>query len=123
MVSSKTSRYDCGQLIVDITASTFTRAKKRWRMAFAALYAVRVMLSLPKELVNKRSIYKDYSEISEHDSFGGFQCLKGSQRESGDSNSGRLDLALEVQAPEHDDYSYSSTALDVKPSSDLNKLD
>ncbi|KAK9945222.1 hypothetical protein M0R45_010747 [Rubus argutus] len=123
MVSSKTSRYDCGQLIVDITTSTFTRAKKRWRMAYVALYAVRVMLSLPKELVNKRSIYKDYSEISEHDSFGGFQRLKGSQRESGDSNSGRLDLALEVQAPKHDDYSYSSTALDVKPSSDLNKID
>lgn len=123
MVSSKNSRYDCGQLIADITATTFTKARKRWRMAYAALYAVRVMLSLPKELVYKRSIYKDYSEISEHDSFGGFQGLKGSQRESGASNSGRLDLALEVQAPKHD-------ALDVKPSSEtdpyscaLNKID
>ncbi|XP_062018825.1 calcium-transporting ATPase 12, plasma membrane-type [Rosa rugosa] len=120
MVSSKNSPYDCGQLIVDITTTTFTRAKKRWRMAYAALYAVRVMLSLPKELMYKRSNYKDYSEISEYGSFGGFQGLKESQREKGDSNSGlepeaKNSSPLELQSPAHDE-SRSYTSLEVKPS-------
>ncbi|KAL6208664.1 hypothetical protein ACLB2K_019611 [Fragaria x ananassa] len=117
MVSGKNSPYDCGQLIVDITTTTFTRAKKRWRMAYAALYAVRVMLSLPKELMYKRSNYKDYSEISEYGSFGSFQALKGSQREREDSYSG-LKHGAKGSAPlELQDYeSRSYTSLDVKPS-------
>ncbi|KAH0978347.1 hypothetical protein GBA52_028066 [Prunus armeniaca] len=57
------SHYDYGKLLHDITTITFTRAKKRWRMAFAAIYAVRAMLSLPKEIVAKRNNYKHHSEI------------------------------------------------------------
>ncbi|VVA13886.1 PREDICTED: calcium-transporting ATPase [Prunus dulcis] len=57
------SHYDYGKFLHDITTITFTRAKKRWRMAFAAIYAVRAMLSLPKEIVAKRNNYKHDSEI------------------------------------------------------------
>ncbi|ONH93473.1 hypothetical protein PRUPE_8G234200 [Prunus persica] len=57
------SHYDYGKFLHDITTITFTRAKKRWRMAFAAIYAVRAMLSLPKEIVAKRNNYKHHSEI------------------------------------------------------------
>ncbi|KAL6214644.1 hypothetical protein ACLB2K_014076 [Fragaria x ananassa] len=109
MVSRRNSPYDCGQLIVEITTTTFTRAKKRWRMAYAALYAVRVMLSLPKELMYKKSNYKDHSEISEDGSFGSFQALKGSQREREDSYSG-LKHGAKGSAP------LPYTSLDVKPS-------
>ncbi|KAL6217453.1 hypothetical protein ACLB2K_010670 [Fragaria x ananassa] len=118
MVSRRNSPYDCGQLIVEITTTTFTRAKKRWRMAYAALYAVRVMLSLPKELMYKRSnYYKGYSEISEDGSFVGFQALKGSQRDREDLYSG-LEHGAKGSAPlELQDYeSRSYTSLDVKPS-------
>ncbi|XP_050364646.1 calcium-transporting ATPase 12, plasma membrane-type [Argentina anserina] len=124
MVSSKNSPYDCGQLIVDIT---FTRAKKRWRMAYAALYAVRVMLSLPKELMSRKRNYKDYSEITEYGSFGGFQSLKGSQREREDSNSGLEHGAegsspLKLKTTVHDEPR-SYTSLDVKPSISRDETD
>ncbi|PON54426.1 P-type ATPase [Parasponia andersonii] len=50
----------CGKLLYEIT-----RAQKRWRMAYRAIYFVRVMLSLPKHvnvIVSETNIYKNYTE-------------------------------------------------------------
>ncbi|KAM1805348.1 hypothetical protein ACFX12_031112 [Malus domestica] len=60
---SRDSPYGYGKLLLDITTTTLTRAKMRWRMAYATIYAVRAMLSLPKELLNKKNNYKKDSEI------------------------------------------------------------
>ncbi|KAK8474705.1 hypothetical protein V6N13_079463 [Hibiscus sabdariffa] len=46
--------YDCGTLLLSVTASSFTTAQKRWRIAYASIYSVRVMLSLAKEIISKR---------------------------------------------------------------------
>lgn len=50
---SNQPRYGCGILLLDIT--NLTRAQKRWRVAYLAIYASRVMLSLPKEIVSSVS--------------------------------------------------------------------
>ncbi|MBA0795648.1 hypothetical protein Gohar_006494 [Gossypium harknessii] len=48
--------YDCGTLLFKVTTSGFTTAQKRWRIAYASIYSVRVMLSLAKEIISKRGI-------------------------------------------------------------------
>ncbi|TQD90242.1 hypothetical protein C1H46_024159 [Malus baccata] len=63
MFSSRDSPYGHGKLLLDITTTTLTRAKMRWRMAYATIYAVRAMLSLPKELLNKKNNYNRDSDI------------------------------------------------------------
>ncbi|KAM1874304.1 hypothetical protein ACFX13_008044 [Malus domestica] len=60
---SHDSPYGYEKMLLDITTTTLTRAKMRWRMAYAAIYAVRAMLSLPRELLNKRNNYKKDPEI------------------------------------------------------------
>lgn len=52
------SAIHCGKLLFE-----YTRAQKRWRMAYKAIYFVRIMLSLPKHvIVSEISIYKNCSE-------------------------------------------------------------
>ncbi|XP_022758299.1 calcium-transporting ATPase 12, plasma membrane-type-like [Durio zibethinus] len=46
--------YDCGTLLLNVTTSSFTKAQRRWRIACAAIYSVRVMVSLAKEMISKR---------------------------------------------------------------------
>ncbi|XWS31515.1 hypothetical protein CRYUN_Cryun23aG0082900 [Craigia yunnanensis] len=45
---------DCSSLLLKVTTSSFTKAQRRWRIAYASVYSVRVMLSLAKEIISKR---------------------------------------------------------------------
>ncbi|KAF3436241.1 hypothetical protein FNV43_RR23333 [Rhamnella rubrinervis] len=49
---SEQPRYGCGIFLLDIAG--LTKAQKRWRIAYLAIYASRVMLSLPKEIVSPK---------------------------------------------------------------------
>ncbi|XP_060961310.1 calcium-transporting ATPase 12, plasma membrane-type-like [Cannabis sativa] len=55
MSSINRSPINCGKLLYE-----FTKAQKRWRMAYKAIYFVRIMLSLPKHVVV--SEIRSYSE-------------------------------------------------------------
>ncbi|KAJ7977333.1 Calcium-transporting ATPase [Quillaja saponaria] len=62
MSRSHLSKYVCDSLFFDITtiltkatAGTPTSAKKRWRFAYAAIYSIRAMLSLSKEIAIKNN--------------------------------------------------------------------
>ncbi|CBI25052.3 unnamed protein product, partial [Vitis vinifera] len=46
--------YDCGTIILNVSAATFTKAQKRWRVAYVAICSFRVLLSLSKQNVMRR---------------------------------------------------------------------
>ncbi|XWS36349.1 hypothetical protein CRYUN_Cryun20dG0077600 [Craigia yunnanensis] len=53
--SDEIKLYDCGTLLLNVTTSSLTKAQRRWRIAYTAIYSVRVMLSLAKEIISKRA--------------------------------------------------------------------
>ncbi|RVX20504.1 Calcium-transporting ATPase 12, plasma membrane-type [Vitis vinifera] len=46
--------YDCGTIILNVSAATFTKAQKRWRVAYVAICSFRVLLSLSKQNVMRQ---------------------------------------------------------------------
>ncbi|WRX09283.1 Cation-transporting P-type ATPase [Theobroma cacao] len=45
---------DYSTLLLNVTTSSLTKAQRRWRIAYAAIYSFRVMLSLAKDIISKR---------------------------------------------------------------------
>ena len=56
--------YDYSTLLLKVTTSSFTKAQRRWRIAYASIYSVRVMLSLAKEIISKRG--SQHSSVISH---------------------------------------------------------
>lgn len=46
--------YDYSALLLNLTTSSLNKAQRRWRFAYAAIYSMRAMLSLVKEIVPAR---------------------------------------------------------------------
>ncbi|KAJ9696037.1 hypothetical protein PVL29_008345 [Vitis rotundifolia] len=54
ITSSYFPHYDYGTIILNVSAATFTRAQKRWRVAYVAICSFRVLLSLSKQNVTRQ---------------------------------------------------------------------
>ncbi|KAJ9696035.1 hypothetical protein PVL29_008343 [Vitis rotundifolia] len=52
--SSYFPHYDYGTIILNVSAATFTKAQKRWRVAYVAICSFRVLLSLSKQNVTRQ---------------------------------------------------------------------
>lgn len=63
MVSTVILPRDYATLILNISTQTLTKAQKRWRVAFVAIYFSRGMLSVAREMVSKKTNYHPISEI------------------------------------------------------------
>ncbi|KAH7577597.1 hypothetical protein ACOSQ2_001454 [Xanthoceras sorbifolium] len=64
MSDNKIPYYDCSTLLTKVTTTTFTKAQKRWRLAYWTIYSFRAMLSL---VPNKPK--QQYSEILQNDPY------------------------------------------------------
>ncbi|XP_007050467.2 PREDICTED: LOW QUALITY PROTEIN: calcium-transporting ATPase 12, plasma membrane-type [Theobroma cacao] len=56
--------YDYSTLLLNVTTSSLTKAQRRWRIAYAAIYSFRVMLSLAKDIISKRR--SQHSSVFSH---------------------------------------------------------
>lgn len=65
--SSYCPHYDYGAIILNVGATTFTKAQKRWRFAYVALYSFRAMLSLSKRNVLLHLAVDLHPSVSSHD--------------------------------------------------------
>ncbi|EOX94624.1 ATPase E1-E2 type family protein / haloacid dehalogenase-like hydrolase family protein [Theobroma cacao] len=55
---------DYSTLLLNVTTSSLTKAQRRWRIAYAAIYSFRVMLSLAKDIISKRR--SQHSSVFSH---------------------------------------------------------
>ncbi|OMO78355.1 putative cation-transporting atpase plant [Corchorus capsularis] len=46
--------YDCSSLLLNVTTSSLSKAQRRWRIAYTAIYSARVMLSLVKDIISEK---------------------------------------------------------------------
>ncbi|CAM8886742.1 unnamed protein product [Rhodiola kirilowii] len=63
MASKGLPHYDCSILLINVSTSSLNKAQRRWRMAYTAIYSIRVMVSLNKEIVSRNRIDGTASEI------------------------------------------------------------